>query len=88
MPATFKAYMENIQTLTGKKPDDFWKLANKKGFVKHGKIVATHAEMLKWLKSSAIGLGHVRANFMILYLQLRAKDPKITSNSKKWAYST
>jgi len=32
-------------------------LANKKGFVKNGKIVAEHSELLAWLKSD-IGLGH------------------------------
>jgi hypothetical protein len=85
---TFKAYMKNIQTKTGKTPDEFWKLANKKGFVKRGKVVAKHADMMDWLKSSQIGLGHVHASFMIMYLRLRAKDPKVSTRMKKWAYST
>ncbi len=63
---TFKGYAVNIRAKTGKGPDEFWKLANKKGFVKQGKIVAKHAEMLAWLKSKEIGLGHVHANFIIL----------------------
>jgi hypothetical protein len=84
---TFKAYMDNIQAKTGKTAEDFWKLANEKGFIKDGKIVAKHADMLKWLKSE-IGLGHVRANFIILYLRLRTNDPKVSEQSKKWAYST
>ena len=84
---TFKAYMDNIQAKSGKTPDAFWKLANKKGFVKRGKVVAKHADMLKWLKSD-IGLGHVHANFMILYLRLRSNDPKVSAQSKKWAFST
>ncbi len=84
---TFKAYMDNIQAETGKTPDDFWRMANKKGFVKRGKVVASHAEMFAWLKSG-IGLGHVRASFIILYVRLRAKDPKVSARMKEWAYST
>ena len=79
--------MENIEKKSGKSPDQFWKLANKKGFVKRGKVVAEHARMLKWLKSD-VGLGHIHANFIILYLRLRAKDLKVTPRMKKWAYST
>ncbi len=33
---TFKAYMDNIQTETRKTPEDFWKLAVKKGFCEAG----------------------------------------------------
>ena len=84
---TFKAYMNNIQAKTGKMPDDFWRLANERGFIKDGKIVAKHADMLKWLKSD-IGLGHVHANFTILYLRLRTNDPKVSEQSRKWAYNT
>jgi hypothetical protein len=84
---TFKAYMDNIQAATGKTPDEFWKMANKKGFIKRGKMVATYSQLLKWLKSD-IKLGHVRANFMILYLRLRANDKTVPANSKKWALST
>ena len=84
---TFKAYMDNIQAKTGKTQEDFWKLAIKKRFVKQGKIVAKHSDLLVWLKSE-VGLGHVHANFIILYLRLRANDLKVSTQSKKWAYST
>ena len=87
MPGTYKAYMKNIQDKTGKTPDDFWKSANKKGFIKQGKITAKHAELLNWLKSD-IELGHVHANMVITYLRLRAKDPRLTEGMKNWAYST
>jgi hypothetical protein len=87
MPGTFNAYMKNIQVETGKTPEDFLKLASKKGFVKRGKIIAKHADILAWLKSD-IGLGHVRANMVITYLRLRTDDPKLTARMKKWAYST
>jgi hypothetical protein len=87
MPGTFKAYMENVQAKTGKTPEDFWGLANKKGFIKQGKIIAKHSDLLKWLKSE-IGLGHVHANFVIAYLRLRTDDPKLSPGLKKWAYDT
>ncbi len=84
---TYRAYMHNIEAKTGKTPEDFWQLANKKCFIKEGKIVATHAQLLKWLKSD-IGLGHVHANFIITYLRLRTNDPKVSEKMKKWAYET
>ncbi len=84
----FKGYMDNIQIKTGKSAEDFWKLAGKKGFVKRGKVVSKHSEMLAWLESEEIGLGHVHANFIILYLRLRTNDPRLSAQSKKWAYST
>ncbi len=87
MPGKFKSYMENIKAKTGKKPADFWNLANEKGFIKGGNVVVKHGEMLKWLKTD-MGLGHVQANFMILYLRLKANDPNVSDQSKKWAYET
>jgi hypothetical protein len=87
MPGTYNAYMKNIQDKTGKTQDDFWELANEKGFIKQQKITASHAELLSWLKSD-IGLGHVHANMIITYLRLRAKDPRLTENMRNWAYST
>ena len=85
---TFKRYMDNIQIKTGKTAQDFWKLASKKGFVRRGKVASKHSEILAWLKSNEIGLGHVHANFMILYVRLRANDPALSTQSRKWAYST
>jgi len=84
---TYKAYMQNIEAKTGKSPEDLWKIANKMGFIKEGKIVATHAQLLGWLKSD-IGLGHVHANMVIVYLRLRTNDPKVSEKMKNWAYST
>ena len=79
--------MQNIEAKTGKSAEDFWELANKMGFIKEGKIDASHAQLLKWLKSD-IGLGHVHANFIIAYLRLRTNDPKVSEKMKTWAYST
>ncbi len=87
MPGKFKAYMLNIQKKTGKKPDDFWNLSVERGFIKEGKIVVKHGEMLKWLKTE-MGLGHVQANFIILYLRLRTNDPQVSEQAKKWACET
>ena len=71
---TFKAYMDNIQAKTGKTQEDFWKLAIKKGFLKRSKIIAKHGDpFLAWLKSE-IRIGYAHANFIILYLRLRAND--------------
>ena len=79
--------MNNIQEKSGKSPEDFWKIANEKGFVKKGKIVAKHSDLLVWLKSE-IGLGHVHANMVILYLRLRTNDPKVSAKMMNWAKST
>ncbi len=35
-----------------------------------------------WLKSKEIGLGHEHANFVIVYLRLRSKDPKVSALMK------
>jgi len=37
---SFQAYLDNIKTKTGKSADDFIKLAEKKGFLKKGKLTA------------------------------------------------
>ncbi len=84
---SFKAYAQNIQAKTGKTLDEYYKLAEKKGFIVSGKIVTPHAEMLAWLKGD-MALGHVYANFVITYFKLRTHDVKVTENMKKWAYET
>ena len=60
----------------------------RKGHVKRGKVVASHAEMLAWLMSREVGLGHVHASFIIVYLRLRTNDPKVNAQAKRWAYGT
>ncbi len=59
---TFKACLVNIQAKSGKTPDEFWKLANKKGFIKRGEVVTNYSEMLTWLKSMEMGLGQVHSS--------------------------
>jgi hypothetical protein len=87
MPGSYTAYMKSIQAKTGKTPDDFYRMAEAKGFIRDGKITAKHAELLAWLKKDT-GLGHVHANMIIVYLRLRTKDPQLTEGMKEWAYNT
>jgi hypothetical protein len=73
---TYKAYIDNIKAKTGKTPEDFRKLAKRKGLV-------TYSELLEWLKCEC-GLGHGHANAIILYI----RDPelakrKIRADAKK-----
>jgi hypothetical protein len=57
---SFQAYLDNIKAKTGKGPEDFKKLAAKKGLTKHGDIVA-------WLKGEfELGHGHANAIAMVL----------------------
>jgi len=53
--------MDNIQIKTGRTAQDFWKIASKKALVRRGNVASKHSEMLAWLKSKEIGLGHVHA---------------------------
>ena len=84
---SFKAYAQNIQNKTGKNVKEYFALAEQKGFIVDGKIVAPHAQMLNWLKSE-MKLSHVYANFIITYFKLRTHDPKVTQKMKDWAYET
>ena len=65
---SFQAYLDNIQTKTGKSPSDFKKLAGKKGFLKKGKLSETvkAAEIVKWLKDEyELGHGHAMSLFAL-----------------------
>ncbi len=56
---SFQAYLDNIKSKTGKSPDDFKKLAEKKGLLKPG-IKAT--QITDWLKQDfELGHGHAMA---------------------------
>ena len=57
---SFQAYLDNIQAKTGRTPQDFARLAAKKGF-------ATHGEIMAWLKTEfALGHGHATAIASVL----------------------
>jgi hypothetical protein len=65
---SFQAYMDNIQLKTGKSPSDFKKLAEKKGFLKKGKLSETvkAGEIVQWLKDEyELGHGHAMALFAL-----------------------
>jgi len=61
---SFQAYIDNIKSKTGKDPDDFKKLAEKKGFLKNRELVKTvkATEITNWLKGEfELGHGHTMA---------------------------
>lgn len=61
---SFQAYIDNIKAKTGKSPDDFKKLAEKKGFLKDGEIMVKPTEITNWLKEEfELGHGHSMAIF-------------------------
>ncbi len=71
---SFQAYLDNIQTKTGKTPADFKKLAEQKGFLKKGKIVkgVKAGQIVAWLKED-FDLGHGHA--MAIYALFKGKTP-------------
>jgi arginine utilization protein RocB len=69
---SFQAYIDNIKAKTGKTPDDFKKLAAKKGFIIDGHLnLKTKAtEITDWLKDE-FDLGHGHA--MAIYATFKGK---------------
>lgn len=66
---SFQAYLTNIKEKTGKGPDDFRKLAEKKGFTQKGKLKegVKAGEIVQWLKDEfTLGHGHAMAIFALL----------------------
>ena len=56
---SFQAYIDNIKAKTGKSPEDFKKLAEKKGLLKPG---VKAGEIVDWLKKDFdLGHGHAMA---------------------------
>lgn len=74
---TLKAYLDNIQTQTGKTPQDFRVLAEKKGLLKEG--VKT-GQIVSWLKDD-FGLGRGHAMAIVLTLQT-ATQPKTSKEEQ------
>jgi len=73
---SFEAYINNIKTKTGKGPDDFKKIAEKKGFTRKGQIKdgVKAGDIVKWLKDEFdLGLGHA----MAIYVVLKGEQSKI-----------
>jgi hypothetical protein len=69
---SFQAYLDNIESQTGKKPVDFEKLAATKGFIVNGSLKPTvkAGEIVRWLKDD-FGLGHGHA--MAIYAWFKGK---------------
>jgi hypothetical protein len=84
---SFKAYTQKIQEKTGKNVKEYNMLVEQESFIVDGKIVATHGQMLNWLKND-MHLSHVCANFIITYFELNTHDPKVTQKTKKWVNET
>lgn len=69
---SFQAYIDNIQTKTGKTPADFKKIAEEKGFMKDGVLNPNTkaGEIVAWLKAD-FDLGHGHA--MAIYATFKGK---------------
>jgi hypothetical protein len=66
---SFQAYIDNIRQKTGKGPDDFRKLAEKKGFFKNRKLSpgVKAGDIVKWLEDKfELGHGHSMAIYALL----------------------
>ena len=66
---SFQAYLDNIQAKTGKSPEDFKKLAEKRGFTQKGKLKpeTKAGDIVKWLKEEfELGHGHSMAIYAVL----------------------
>lgn len=62
---SFQSYLNNIQTKTGKSPEDFQIMAGEKGFLNP---LAKAAVIVDWLKKD-FGLGHGHAMAIFAYLK-------------------
>ncbi len=76
---SFQAYIDNIKAKTGKTPEDFKVLAEKKGLLREG--VKT-GQIVAWLKED-FGLG--RGHAMAIVLTLRSASPTGESTDKQVA---
>jgi hypothetical protein len=75
---SFQGYLNTIKAKTGKGPDDFRKLADKKGFTEKGKLKTgiKAGEIVQWLKEDfELGHGHAMAIYALLK-GMKAEDSK------------
>jgi hypothetical protein len=71
---SFQAYLDNIKAKTGKTPDDFKKLAEKKGLLKPG---FKASQLVEWLKQDHdLGHGHSMAIWAVFKDKGWVEDPK------------
>jgi hypothetical protein len=73
---SFQGCLDNIQAKTGKTPDDFRRLAAKKGFTENGRIRpgVKAGEIVAWLKEE-FGLGRGHAMAIVALLKGARPDP-------------
>ena len=74
---SFQAYLDTIKAKTGKTPQDFKVLAEKKGFLKPG---VKAGEIVAWLKKD-FDLGHGHAMAIVNTLK-SATQPKLSAEEK------
>lgn len=69
---SFQAYLDNIQSKTGKSPEDFKELATGKGFLENGQLKSEvkATQITNWLKED-FDLGHGHA--MAIYAYFKGK---------------
>ena len=78
---SFQAYIDNIQKKTGKTPEDFRKLAEKKGLLKPG---VKAMEIVNWLKKDfGLGHGHAMAIYAVFKGVKQSKENTTTKKTKK-----
>lgn len=65
---SFQAYLDNIETQTGKTPNEFIALATEKGFTADTKT----GEIVTWLKAD-FGLGHGHAMALVYVIKHGSK---------------
>lgn len=73
---SFQAYLDNIKTKTGKSPEDFKKLATKRGLLGDG---VKAGEVVAWLKEE-FGLGHGHAMAIYTVFKKEKDKPKTLDN--------
>jgi hypothetical protein len=72
---SFQAYLDSIRTKTGRSPADFRKLADKKGWMKSGRLIpeVKAGEVVAWLRKE-FELGHGHAMAIVALLKGSRKD--------------
>ena len=66
---SFQAYLDNIQSKTGKTPDDFRRLAEVRGLAANGALLpgVKATQVTDWLKADfGLGDGHAMAVYAML----------------------
>jgi len=65
---SFQAYLDTIKTKTGKGPDDFRRIAERKGFLQNDELkpAVKAGDIVKWLKDDfQLGHGHAMAIYAL-----------------------